>query len=242
MQDQAEQQLVAPAAPEHVARVHFARPERARQRGNLVDTRRVVDVDDIQRIEGVARLPGQADRIEQDHLVAHLPAPSRRDSIVLALRIDHDDRTRVAQQRRDDAARSLARTGRRDGDQVALAVEQDRVEIARAGRGARAAVVEADRARLRLVFQRPADEQACPFDLARQRAAGVGGRAWTCGCGSAHRGGILVHAQPGWARMRNGPMNRSSGMGRSSISRRSSRIATSPVANTVKSASNRPSR
>src|SRR3546814_7766430 len=52
-------------------------------------------------------------RVEQHNLLAALAAQTRRDFIVLALNIEHDNRIRPLQQIGDDDANALARSGRR---------------------------------------------------------------------------------------------------------------------------------
>src|SRR3546814_6607404 len=52
-------------------------------------------------------------RVEQHNLLAALAAETRRDFIVLALNIEHDNRIRPLQQIGDDDANALARSGRR---------------------------------------------------------------------------------------------------------------------------------
>src|SRR3546814_20847388 len=76
---------------------------------------------------------------------------------------DVDRRAAVAQQRRDDAADALARTGRRDGDEMPLAREQDRQRGA-AGGVDLIAEAEADRAAVAARFERPHDEQPISLD------------------------------------------------------------------------------
>src|SRR3546814_1202255 len=80
---------------------------------------------------------------------------------------DVDRRAAVAQQRRDDAADALARTGRRDGDEMPLAREQDRQRGA-AGGVDLIAEAEADRAAVAARFERPADEQPIALDRVGQ--------------------------------------------------------------------------
>src|SRR3546814_11951262 len=82
---------------------------------------------------------------------------------------DVDRRAAVAQQRRDDAADALARTGRRDGDEMPLAREQDRQRGA-AGGVDLIAEAEADRAAVAARFERPADEQPIALDRRGQRS------------------------------------------------------------------------
>ncbi len=78
-------------------------------------------LEDVAWIESVRRRQATCclfKRIQHDNLMAHLSPLSSGYVVIFSFRINHDDRTRIAEQCWDDHASALARASWREGHQM----------------------------------------------------------------------------------------------------------------------------
>ena len=91
--------------------------------GGAADHIGIVGIERVQPVEAVRGGAGDAERIDQDHVVAQLAPGASGDGIGLALEVQHEGRAGVFEQVGDDGADAFAGAGRGAGQHMAVLAE-----------------------------------------------------------------------------------------------------------------------